>query len=168
VTRIVTDRLVLRPFDEGDLDTIVELDSDPEVVRWVDPFGDLVPRDLEGQRGHARRVARPGYLVAEERETGRVLGWFHLWPVEDEARTLDLGYRLRRDAWGRGYATEGGRALVAHAWDLGARRIVAHALTENAASIRVLEKCGLRHVADDDYRGLPAVIYALERSSATA
>ena len=60
-------------------------------------------------------------------------------------RTRRLGYRLRRDAWGRGYATEGSRALIEEAfqhWEI--ERIVARTLVGNAASRRVMEKCGLR------------------------
>ncbi len=64
--------------------------------------------------------------MAEERLTGAFVGWFSLRPVEGVVGTLELGYRLLRDAWGRGYATEGGRALLRLAFtSFGAERVVA-------------------------------------------
>src|SRR5690606_30038790 len=85
---------------------------------------------------------------------------------------LELGYRLERAAWGRGYATEGGRALVEDAFTtLGADRVVATTMAVNTASRRVLEKCGLRLVRtffpawDDPLDGAEHgdVAYALSR-----
>jgi len=55
-----------------------------------------------------------GYWAAEDRESGEFLGWFHLRPDRIEPEHQELGYRLRRAIWGRGYATEGGTALVGH------------------------------------------------------
>jgi RimJ/RimL family protein N-acetyltransferase len=92
----------------------------------------------------------PGYgtFAAVERSTGEFIGWFHLRPdagsAEDEP---ELGYRLRRDAWGKGYATEGSRALVDLAFsELGAARVWAAAMAAHTASRRVMEKAGLRFV----------------------
>ncbi|HEX4816952.1 MAG TPA: GNAT family N-acetyltransferase, partial [Nonomuraea sp.] len=59
----------------------------------------------------------------------------------------ELGYRLHRRAWGKGYATEGSRALIDKAFgELGARRVFAQTMAVNLRSRRVMEKCGLRHV----------------------
>jgi RimJ/RimL family protein N-acetyltransferase len=102
------------------------------------------------------------------------VGWFHLRPDRERPEDLDLGYRLIRRVWGRGYATEGGRALVDHAFAVcGAPRVVAYALAGNRASQRVMEKCGLRFELSFTYREeiLPgwteaergAVRYALSR-----
>jgi RimJ/RimL family protein N-acetyltransferase len=94
------------------------------------------------------RGARWGFWAVVEKQTGEFIGWFHLRPApgtpDDEP---ELGYRLRASSWGRGYASEGARALVRKAFEeLGARRVHAEAMAVNAASRRVMEKAGLRFV----------------------
>jgi RimJ/RimL family protein N-acetyltransferase len=83
-----------------------------------------------------------------ERSTGAFLGWFHLRPDKGApADEPELGYRLRRSAWGQGYTTEGSRALIDKAFhELGARRVVASTMVVNTASWRVMEKSGMRRV----------------------
>ena len=87
-------------------------------------------------------------LAAVEKSTNRFVGWFHFRPAE--GATLDeveLGYRLRKAAWGQGYATEGSRALIHKGFtELGVHRVVAETMVVNAASRRVMEKAGLAYV----------------------
>lgn len=73
------------------------------------------------------------------------MGWFALRPHDDGSPDdAELGYRLRRSAWGRGYATEGSRALIRKGFtELGMRRVFATTMTVNAGSRRVMEKAGL-------------------------
>jgi [ribosomal protein S5]-alanine N-acetyltransferase len=116
-----------------------------------------------------------GFWAAVEKVGGAFLGWFVLRPALDyrfaaeaghRAGEVELGYRLRKAAWGKGYATEGSRALVRKAFaELGAECVVATALVGNAASIRVLEKAGLRRVGEFALPGYdqPSVKYALRR-----
>jgi RimJ/RimL family protein N-acetyltransferase len=127
----------------------VELDSDPEVTRYTS-FGEPTPRERYEReilpRWFAYYEATPllGYWAAESRDGGEFLGWFHLRPDRFDAGEQELGYRFKRPAWGRGYATEGGRALVAHGFGpVGAEKISARTLARNAASRRVMEKCSL-------------------------
>jgi len=89
-----------------------------------------------------------GYWAAEEKSTGEFVGWFELHPTDERPPDeLALGYRLRRSAWGKGYATEGSRALVDKAFrELGAERVFADTMTVNVASRRVMEKAGLKYV----------------------
>ena len=80
-----------------------------------------------------------------EKSTADFLGWFHFRPGKgapvDEP---DLGYRLRKSAWGKGYATEGSRALIEKGFtELGVRRVVASTMAVNTRSRRVMEKAGL-------------------------
>jgi RimJ/RimL family protein N-acetyltransferase len=80
---------------------------------------------------------------------GAFLGWIGFDPAEDGRPDdeVELGYRLRRAAWGKGYATEGSRALIGKAFDeLGVRRVFAQTMAVNLASRRVMEKSGLRFV----------------------
>ncbi len=146
-----TERLVLRQFTPDDADLLLELDSDPEVMRYINggtptPANEIrdvmIPRWLDW-------YAKPGgygYWAALELPAMTFVGWFHLRPDEhDPEQCVDLGYRLRRDAWGRGLATEGSRALIDYGFSsLGLQRISAHAMIGNDASMRVMEKAGMR------------------------
>ncbi|MER7397075.1 GNAT family N-acetyltransferase [Streptomyces sp. NPDC000151] len=139
-----TERLRLRAFTGADLDNLRELHADPEVMRFLDS-GQPAPEVLVAQYA---RPAPFGYWVAEERTTAAFLGWFEFRPVRD-GRTdeVELGYRLRRAAWGRGYATEGSRALLRKGFaELGVERVTATTMAVNTGSRRVMEKCGLRYV----------------------
>ena len=135
-----TDRLVLRPITLHDVELLVELDSDPEVTRYV------TGRPSSPQEVLARIRDRLGSRwVAFDRFTGAFVGWFELVPAGQD--TFDAGYRLRRQWWGQGLATEGIRALIDSAFSqLGARRITAHTMAVNARSRAVMERCGMRYV----------------------
>ncbi len=152
-----TDRLTLRRFTEDDVDNLFDLNSDPEVMRYL-TGGEPTPREeirdhmIPFHLGVYERSDQFGTWAAEARSTGEFLGWFHFRSVPGEG--IDLGYRLRRAAWNQGYATEGSRALIDKGFtDLGARRVFAHTLTVNTASRRVLEKCGLILVRTSRYDG---------------
>lgn len=146
-----TDRLVLRRFTEADVDNLVELDSDPEVMRYLTGGRPTSREDIENQvlpriLDYYDRYEGLGLWAAIEKSTGDFLGWFHLRPPLTDSRpgVFELGYRLRRSAWGKGYATEGSRALVRKGFtELGAQRVVAFTMAVNAASRRVMEKSGL-------------------------
>lgn len=167
-----TERLVLRRFTAADEDALVELNSDPEVMRF-----------LTGGRPGSRQAVRtrtlPQFLAyppnvlgvwAATTEDGDFLGWLCLRQTPTDP---ELGYRFRRAAWGHGYATEGCRAIVDRAFEeTGTRRIWAATMAVNIRSRRVLERVGLRHVRtyhehfDDPIPGteLGEVEYAVTRS----
>ncbi len=161
-----TERLRLTPLTEADLDDLVELDLEPEVRRFIDPQGLILPVDRTELRTYEweRHVSPGGFYAARERVGNGFVGSFQLEGAPDREGEVELGYRLRRHAWGLGYATEGARALVAHAFEvLGYRRVYAHSLNDNPASIRVMEKVGLVPVGPWSYRGTSGVEYAVER-----
>jgi RimJ/RimL family protein N-acetyltransferase len=174
-----TGRLRLRRFVPADADLLVELDADPEVMRYI-TYGKPTPRSAYVEtympRWFAIYQAQPGlgYFAAEHRGSGEFLGWFHLRDDRIEPEYVELGYRLKRSAWGQGFATEGSRALLGHGFDgLGIERISARTLLGNRASQRVMEKSGLRRVGDFVYaqdliadrseEERAAVMYALTR-----
>jgi len=148
-----TERLILRRFTLVDVDLVTALDADPAVMRYV-TGGRPTPREeirddylpswlayYEPDRGY-------GFWAAIEKETGEFVGWFHLRPQRhDPDDEPELGYRLIASAWGRGYATEGSRALIRKAFtDLGARRVYATTMVVNIGSWRVMENAGMRRV----------------------
>ncbi len=151
---LTTERLTLCQFTHADVDQLVALDSDPAVMRWLNggvptPRAvierEILPRFL---RSYQRRAGY-GVWAAIERASGDFVGWFGFQPRDgadlDEIDEIELGYRLRRSAWGKGYATEGARALIRKGFtELGAQRIVATTYQDNLASRRVMEKAGLR------------------------
>jgi RimJ/RimL family protein N-acetyltransferase len=150
---LTTPRLLLREFTADDVDLLVELDSDPEVVHHITggrttPRSEVEAEVLPAFLAYHRRPDGYGFWAAVHRGTGEFLGWFHLRPEPGgPADEPELGYRLRRSAWGQGYATEGARALVDRAFtELGARRVTASAMAVHGASRRVMEKAGLRFV----------------------
>lgn len=171
-----TERLILRRFTPDDLDDLVALDSDPEVMRWV--TGAPTPREelehdiLPAWLAYYERGDRYGFWAAIVRATGEFLGWFHFRPPHgsDDPDVAELGYRLKRAAWGRGYATEGSLALIDKGFqELGVRRVVALTAEEHAASRRVMEKAGLtlERVFPCDlpgWEGTNDVEYALDRA----
>jgi RimJ/RimL family protein N-acetyltransferase len=183
-----TDRLTLRRFTEADEDNLFELNSDPEVMRFLDgdeptPRAEVRTRIIPTFLGYYERFEGFGFWAAVETATGQFLGWFHFRPPLGDADTpagweengvAELGYRLRRSAWGKGYATEGSRALIHKGFtEFGVRRVVAETLAGNLGSRRVLEKSGLIQVdtfasAEPDAArnaGQDHVVYELTRAS---
>ena len=153
VVLLETERLRLRRLTVGDVAHLVDLDSDPEVMRFLTggrPTPPAVIRDELLPRLLAEYDRYPGLgrWAALDRGTGDFLGWFALRPPGDgDGTQAELGYRLRRSAWGRGLATEGSVALIRYAFAvLGVSRIWAETMAVNVASRRVMEKAGLRHL----------------------
>jgi RimJ/RimL family protein N-acetyltransferase len=146
-----TERLLLRALTWADADLLVELDDDPEVMRFL-TGGRATPREvieretLPRMLEVNRRSPGLGYWAALTRPGGEFVGWFVLRPT-DRPGEATLGYRLRRSAWGCGYATEGSAALLAKGFtELGVQRVMATTMTVNARSRRVMEKPGLTFV----------------------
>ena len=169
-TYLETERLLLRRFTADDAPLLIELDSDPEVMRYINGGG---PADERRIRERTLPQALQDYEQGERWGMWAVLvkprlefaGWFHLWPNPDFPEyDAEVGYRFKRAFWGRGLATEGTRALIDKALcEFGCTSVFARTLIGNAASRRVMEKSGLRYVRDFEetkFHGAPAVIYA--------
>jgi RimJ/RimL family protein N-acetyltransferase len=172
-----TDRLTLVPVTDEHLPRMVELNGDPEVM------GFLLGRPATPEETYdewARRLGRQtdegrglGYWTGFENDV--FVGWWSASSFASDASQAGLGYRLRRDAWGRGLATEGARALVDHAFSVpGIERVVASTMAVNLASRRVMQKLGMAHVGtyvgewDDPIAGWEQgdVVYELTRAGA--
>lgn len=148
-----TERLLLRPFTDDDLDAFHAMFSSKEVVRYLY----WEPRTLDESREALERVKRmisfegdaPGIrLAAVLPESGTVVGDISLRRVSEEHRQGEVGYVIHPDHQGRGYATEGTAALIEVGFrDLGMHRIRASADARNAGSIRVMEHLGMRREA---------------------
>ena len=168
-----TERLVLRPFADEDIDRIAAIYADAEVMRWL---GDGRPlsraqawRTMATFVGHWE-LRGYGQWAVVEKATGVLIGRAGLWNPEGWPG-LEVGWVLDRARWGHGFATEAARASVRWAFDeLGADRLISVIETRNLRSIRVAERIGERFerktVIDVPAAGsVEVAIYGLERAS---
>ncbi len=160
---LMTKRLTLRHFTAADGDLLCELDSDPAVMRWLNggfptPHA-TIERDILPAFLRSYTPLGFGVWAAQLRDSGDFLGWLSLRPVGDLATEATIGYRLRRAAWGHGYATEGARALIRRAFaKFGVERVTATTYEQNLASRRVMERVGMTLVRR--FRLTPAALVA--------
>ena len=145
---VETRRLRLRPVDATDVDALVFLDSDPEVMRFVSG-GRPTPRaeisDWVIPRARAElRTGRGGMWIAIDQRYQAFLGWVLLRaPRHSQRSEMELSYRLCRETWGRGLATEAARAVVGLAFDeLHTERVFASTTLRNSSSRRVMKSSG--------------------------
>jgi RimJ/RimL family protein N-acetyltransferase len=170
-----TARLMLRQPEESDAEPLMEMDADPEVRRYVGS-GEVIPPDRDRMlRAIARWRAQWdeqgfGYCSIIVKETGQYAGWVTLavpYFMPEILPAVELGYRLRREHWGHGYATEAAAALLRFGFtEAGLDRIVSIRHIDNAGSKRVQEKIGLRFQYPVTIKALgdqPAAVHAITR-----
>jgi len=157
-----TPRLLLRELLPTDDAGMFELDSDPEVHRYL---GNRPVQTLKQSQESIAFVRQQhvgngiGRWAVELKETGEFLGWAGLKlmrePLNGHVDYYDVGYRLIRRYWGQGLATEAARASVAYGFEV-LRQPVLYAMAdmENLASRAVLKKAGLRHVGVFEHEGV--------------
>jgi RimJ/RimL family protein N-acetyltransferase len=165
--QLETERLLLRPFRESDLDAYAEICGDAEVMRYIGEFKPLdramAWRSMATHLGHWQ-LRGYGMWAVEEKATGRMVGRVGLWKPEGWP-DLEVGWMLHRDCWGRGFATEAGRASIDAAFrGLGVDHVISVIHPENAASIRVAERLGERFERDWMLHGLGLRIYGIHRT----
>ena len=155
---IETERLVLRGWREEDRDAFFALNSDPAVMEFL-PAGTRADSDAAVDRMIATQAEHGHCFWAVERKAdGGFLGFCGPMPAREPLNEVELGWRLAREAWGQGYATEGARASLAWCWaNLDTPTVMAITVPANVRSRRVMEKIGLRHVegGDFDHPALP-------------
>ena len=161
-----TDRLRLRQFRESDLDEYARITGDAETMRFI-ARGAPLARD-EAWRSLAYVIGHwwirgYGLWAVEEKASGALVGRIGLYRPEGWPG-LEVGWLVARERWGEGFATEGGRAALAHAFTaLRAKRVISAIAPENGPSIRVAEKLGLRYAESRQIAGRSVAIYGIER-----
>jgi len=165
--------MLLRPFVAGDFDAVFDMQSRPEVVRYL--YWDVRSEDevhvaLE-KKIAAARIKTEGdalFLAVVLKETGRLVGDVVLQLVSLEHQHGEVGFVIHPDHQGWGYATEATRELLRIAFeDLKMHRVTGHLDARNQASARVLEKLGMRreaHLLENEYvksEWQSEVIYAM-------
>lgn len=145
-----TERLVLRPIEETDFEAMTTYRGDPEVCRFL-PFTPQTVDDIRQRMGHmigsiSLEGENGGVPVGVfRREDAALIGDLVLFHLDRTNGNVEIGWVIRPDASGHGYATEAVRALIDASFRLfGVRRVVARIDAENHASARLAERVGMR------------------------
>ncbi len=160
---IETERLIIRPLTLSDDVGMLEMNSDPEVHRYV---GKKPVNSIEQSRDDIRFIMQQykdygiGRWAVVEKASGEFVGWtgfkFLKGPIHGHSDFIDFGYRLVKRHWGKGYATESGRVSLDYGiGTLNFKDIYAMTDVDNAASRRVLEKLGLEYIETFAYDAEP-------------
>lgn len=137
-----TERLILRRYNENDLNDLYEYLSDPEVVR----FEPNKPLNLEEAKGNLDwRISTDEMTAVETKDTHKMIG--NVYMGRREYNSLEMGYVFNRNHWGHGYAAESCRALIDDAFAKGIHRIYAECDPQNENSWRLLERLGFQREA---------------------
>ena len=145
---INTPRTVLRWISEHDIDSLYEIFSDPQVMRYWSTVPlpnreaavELQREIVEGNE--SEKMFKWGVAL---RDSGSVIGTATLFNLNLDNGRAELGYAMGRAYWGKGYMNEALEALVSHAFEvMGLRRLEADVDPRNAASIRTLERLGFQ------------------------
>jgi RimJ/RimL family protein N-acetyltransferase len=159
---------LLRPWQPEDLAEFTRLLTDPVVTRHIvvsTPFSSEDMAELSARTLEQWERNGFGPWAAIEKATGRWVGRIGLdelanWPGPHK---IEVGWELHREFWGRGLATEGGRAGVRYGFEaVGLERIISVTMGTNAASRRVMEKCGLRFQGELPMAGTTVAWYAID------
>ncbi len=147
---IATERLLLRQWRDEDKEPFAALNADPVVMEH---FPGLMSREASDAFAELNRtrIAERGWGLWAVEAGDEFIGFVGL-NEPDFMPGVEIGWRLARDAWGHGYATEAGRAVVAYAFDeLGLAELVSFTSTTNLRSQRVMQKLGMTHDPADDF-----------------
>ena len=145
---IKTKRIYLRKFTMDEADLLFQLDGDADVMKYItlgiprtmdEVIEKSMPRILKSYQGKKDFGIFAAYLINSE----KYIGWFQFEKDKEFEDSIEIGWRLKKQYWGNGYATEVAIVLCELGINMG-KTIVARAMIENLASIRVMEKAGLK------------------------
>jgi RimJ/RimL family protein N-acetyltransferase len=163
--RVLTERLLCRPTEPGDLDGYLDVLTDPDVevrLRPADaaPLDDLsVAQRLDADLAHWKEHGFGPWTLLE-RDSGLVVGRGGLqWTATEDRDVVELPWAIASQHWNRGFATEAAEAALAWARRLGLLEAVALVTPDNDRSRRVAEKIGMRVEGQTMHGGLPHLIY---------
>jgi RimJ/RimL family protein N-acetyltransferase len=152
---IPTERLILRDWREDDLRPWTEINADPQVHEFLGPVWDEA-RAADSMKWYQEGFRRNGFgfWAVEVRQSGQLIGMTGLDPVDEEAplEGVEIGWRLGRDAWGHGYASEAARAVLDFGFTTaGLDEIFAITLEGNERSQAVMRRIGMQHAPGKDF-----------------
>jgi RimJ/RimL family protein N-acetyltransferase len=166
--RLITERLVLRPWQTDDAHAALGAYGEADVARWLTPAMDRVPDDAamrlvlqQWAAEDARMVTPAGRWAVEHGENTQLIGGATLLPLPPDDE-FEIGWQLRRDAWGHGYATEAGLALARWAFEQGIEQVIALVRPANARAVATVRRIGMQWVGETEkYHSLRLQQYRL-------
>jgi len=162
-----TNRLLVRPRTVADFEACLAMDRDPEVTRFIPGPWNNPPEHEAFLRKRIETSLGEGlgyWSIFQKQQLDRFLGWILLIPYDGIGPEIEIGWRLNRLAWGKGFATEAARPILEHAFrTVGMNRVVADIDPRNLPSIRVAKKIGMRFVGDGVHGKDPCKCYAIEK-----
>jgi len=154
--RLITDRLVLRAWQADDAPAALGAYGEAEVARWLTPAMDQVPDEvamrlvLQQWAAEDERMITPaGRWAVELAENNRLIGGATLLPLPPDDE-FEIGWQLRPDAWGHGYASEAGLALARWAFEQGIEQVIALVRPANARAVAMLDRLGMQWVGETE------------------
>ena len=158
---IVTERLIIRREKPEDYLDAFAWSGDEEVYRYLKSNACKKPEDMLPWLERLDQNSREAFvMILRSREDNRAIGTVGLF-YDREEDLWELAYNIRRDAWGRGYATEAARAMMDYVIrEFGAHTFHAECARENYGSARVMEHLGMRYVRDSSYSKHDGTVFA--------
>lgn len=173
--RLVTERLVLRPWTPGDAEPALAAYGNGDVARWLAPEMDTVP-DLAAMRlvlqqwvaEDSRMLTPAGRWAIEVRTDRRLVGGATLLPLAPDDE-FEIGWQLSPAAWGHGYASETGLALARWAFDQGIEQVIAVVRPTNKRAEAMVRRLGMEWVGETEkYHNLRLQVFRLRPGDLTA
>jgi RimJ/RimL family protein N-acetyltransferase len=166
--RLMSERLVLRPWTADDAGAALSAYGDAEVARWLAPLMDRVGDEAamrvvlqQWMAEDLRMLAPAGRWAIELRADGRLIGGATLLPLQPDDE-YEIGWQLQRDAWGHGYAAEAGAALARWAFEQGLEQVVAVVRPANTRAVATVRRIGMEWVGETEkYHNLRLQEYRL-------
>ena len=165
---IKTERIYLRRFTDVETDLLFQLDGDANVMKYITlgiprTIDEVIKKSMPRILKSYQEKSNFGIFAAYLNNLDEYIGWFQFEKDKEFNDAIEIGWRLKKQHWGNGYATEVATALSEMGLEMG-KTIVARAMIENLASIRVMEKAGLKFAKRfwgdyDPHSGSPDVLY---------
>jgi RimJ/RimL family protein N-acetyltransferase len=161
-------RLRLRPITIDDMDLLVDLDSDPEVMRFITDgkpstkahYEKAIPALINYMKSNPGL----GLWIAYLKDTNAFIGWYILKHLPDNGE-VEVGFRIKKEFWGNGYSTEAGKTLLQHGFEtLGLKKIAAIVRPDNFVSQAVIKKIGLQEKGKGTWYGIECLYFELNKS----
>lgn len=159
-----TERLSFRLFTMNDAAIVYDLNKDPEVTKHThDPMDSVEQAAMVLEKTILPQYAlyNHGRWAVHLKSDGSFIGWCGL-KYRPELNEVDLGYRYKKEYWGKGYATEAAFATIKYGFEkLNLQKITGRAEPGNRGSVSVLEKCGMQYIGQQLVDGHEALTYEL-------